>query len=66
MRLVRIAGEQDEAAGREMRPIVLFNPRMSSGDVGLGLNARRCRDGTNSEYLPWDGCCMMIARAWVS
>ena len=29
MRLVRMVGEQDEAAGREARPVVLFNPRMS-------------------------------------
>jgi hypothetical protein len=29
IRLVRMVGEQDEAAGREARPVVLFNPRMS-------------------------------------
>lgn len=29
MRLVRMVGEQDEAAGREARPVILFNPRMS-------------------------------------
>lgn len=42
-RLVRMVGEADEAAGRPDRPIVLFNQRLSSGDVGLGLNARRLR-----------------------
>lgn len=52
MRLVRMTGEQDEAAGRELRPVVLFNPRMSSGDVGLGLNARR-----------WDEIIFLMA-AW--
>lgn len=25
------------------RPVVLFNQRLSSGDVGIGLNARRLR-----------------------
>eukprot|EP00955_Chlamydomonas_euryale_P066062 359437-Chlamydomonas_euryale.AAC.2 len=33
----------DEREGREYRPVVLFNPRLNSGDVGLGLNARRMR-----------------------
>jgi hypothetical protein len=28
-KLVRVAGEQEEAAGREARPVVLFNPRLS-------------------------------------
>ncbi|KAK9836144.1 hypothetical protein WJX81_004435 [Elliptochloris bilobata] len=26
------------------RPVVLFNPRLASGDVGIGLNVRRMRD----------------------
>jgi len=43
IRLVRSVGEQDEREGREYRPVVLFNPRLNSGDVGLGLNARRMR-----------------------
>ncbi|KAF8072802.1 AGO3 [Scenedesmus sp. PABB004] len=42
-RAVRQVGEQDEAAGSMERPIVLFNQRLSSGDVGIGLNARRLR-----------------------
>lgn len=37
-------GEQDEKEGREYRPVVMFNQRLSSGDVGLGLNARRLRE----------------------
>ncbi|EFJ41630.1 hypothetical protein VOLCADRAFT_98381 [Volvox carteri f. nagariensis] len=44
IRLVRQIREQDEQAGGLDRPIVLFNQRMSSGDVGLGLNARRIRN----------------------
>lgn len=43
MKLVRLVAQQDEEAGALQRPIVLFNQRMSSGDVGLGLNARRIR-----------------------
>jgi len=43
-RIVRQVGEQDEQNGVPERPVVLFNQRMSSGDVGLGLNARRLRD----------------------
>ena len=44
LRLVRAVGEQDEKAGTLERPIVLFNQRLSSGDVGIGLNARRIRE----------------------
>ncbi|GIL69195.1 hypothetical protein Vretimale_12588 [Volvox reticuliferus] len=44
IRVVRQVREQDEQAGVLDRPIVLFNQRMSSGDVGLGLNARRIRN----------------------
>ncbi|GIL48885.1 hypothetical protein Vafri_5306, partial [Volvox africanus] len=44
IRVVRQIREQDEQAGVLDRPIVLFNQRMSSGDVGLGLNARRIRN----------------------
>eukprot|EP00878_Enallax_costatus_P020024 GHUV01021153.1.p1 GENE.GHUV01021153.1~~GHUV01021153.1.p1 ORF type:complete len:236 (+),score=74.14 GHUV01021153.1:722-1429(+) len=43
-RAVRQVGEQDEKAGALDRPVVLFNQRLSSGDVGIGLNARRLRD----------------------
>ncbi|GFR47790.1 hypothetical protein Agub_g9560 [Astrephomene gubernaculifera] len=43
MRVVRQVSEQDEQAGTPGRPVVLFNQRMSSGDVGLGLNSRRIR-----------------------
>jgi hypothetical protein len=43
LRAVRLASEQDEQAGVPERPVVLFNQRLSSGDVGLGLNARRLR-----------------------
>ncbi|GLC58065.1 hypothetical protein PLESTB_001314600 [Pleodorina starrii] len=44
IRVVRQISEMDEQAGALDRPIVLFNQRMSSGDVGLGLNARRLRN----------------------
>lgn len=44
MRVVRQLSSQDEEAGALERPVVLFNQRMSSGDVGLGLNARRIRN----------------------
>lgn len=50
IRLVRMAGEQDEKEGREYRPIILFNPRLSSGDVGLGLNARRMRENFSKNF----------------
>ena len=50
MKLVRSAGEQDEKQSREYRPIVLFNPRLSSGDVGLGLNARRMRENFTKNF----------------
>jgi hypothetical protein len=43
LRTVRLTSEQDEQAGVPERPLVLFNQRLSSGDVGLGLNARRLR-----------------------
>ncbi|KAG2454248.1 hypothetical protein HYH02_001282 [Chlamydomonas schloesseri] len=43
MRLVRTMGQQAETEGALDRPIVLFNQRLSSGDVGLGLNSRRIR-----------------------
>ncbi|KXZ50670.1 hypothetical protein GPECTOR_15g354 [Gonium pectorale] len=43
IRVVRQVAEQDEQKGSLERPIVLFNQRMSSGDVGLGLNSRRLR-----------------------
>jgi len=43
LRAVRLTSEQDEQAGVPERPVVLFNQRLSSGDVGLGLNARRLR-----------------------
>jgi hypothetical protein len=43
LRAVRMTSEQDEQAGVPERPVVLFNQRLSSGDVGLGLNARRLR-----------------------
>ncbi|KAF6259315.1 hypothetical protein COO60DRAFT_1024742 [Scenedesmus sp. NREL 46B-D3] len=43
-RTVRQVAEQDAKAGVMERPVVLFNQRMSSGDVGIGLNARRLRE----------------------
>uniref|UniRef100_A0A383WB98 DUF1995 domain-containing protein n=1 Tax=Tetradesmus obliquus TaxID=3088 RepID=A0A383WB98_TETOB len=43
-RTVRQVAEQDEKAGVMERPVVLFNQRLSSGDVGIGLNARRLRE----------------------
>lgn len=42
-RIVRQIGEQDEKLGVGERPVVLFNQRLSSADVGLGLNTRRMR-----------------------
>ncbi|KAG2489429.1 hypothetical protein HYH03_012066 [Edaphochlamys debaryana] len=50
MRLVRQVGEADEEAGTLGRPIVLFNQRLSSGDVGLGLNSRRIRNTFLSNF----------------
>lgn len=50
-RLVRLIGEADEAAGRPDRPIVLFNARLASGDVGLGLNARRLRQQFLNNFM---------------
>ncbi|EIE23477.1 hypothetical protein COCSUDRAFT_65935 [Coccomyxa subellipsoidea C-169] len=32
------------AAGSSFTPVILFNPRLASGDVGLGLNVRRMRN----------------------
>ena len=31
-------------------PCVMFNPRLVSGDVGIGLNVRRLRDGFLSSF----------------
>lgn len=50
IKLVRTAREQDEQEGRPYRPVVLFNPRLSSGDVGLGLNARRLRQNFTKNF----------------
>ncbi|KAJ9505336.1 hypothetical protein QJQ45_021834 [Haematococcus lacustris] len=44
LKTIRQVGEQEEAKGLAPRPVVLFNQRLSGGDVGLGLNARRLRD----------------------
>ncbi|KAI8476005.1 MAG: hypothetical protein J3K34DRAFT_516919 [Monoraphidium minutum] len=47
---VRQVGEQDEQTGIPDRPIILFNQRLSSGDVGIGLNARRLREGFLKQF----------------
>ncbi|GBF95285.1 hypothetical protein Rsub_08316 [Raphidocelis subcapitata] len=41
---LRTIAEQDEREGIPERPVVLFNQRLSGGDVGIGLNARRMRN----------------------
>ncbi len=38
---------------RALRPgqaVVLFNPRLASGDVGIGLNVRRMREDFLAEF----------------
>lgn len=39
-----------EDTEREARPLVMWNPRLFSGDVGIGLNVRRTRDNFISTF----------------
>eukprot|EP00798_Chlamydomonas_sp_ICE-L_P020596 gene20596-27395_t len=52
MAMVATIMDQDEKAlNPEGRPVILFNPRLSSGDVGLGLNARRMRSKFTDKFV---------------
>ncbi|CAI5966586.1 unnamed protein product, partial [Closterium sp. NIES-64] len=42
--------------GRFDRPLIMYNPRLVSGDVGVGLNVRRLRERFLSTLRPRSAC----------
>ncbi|MCO5597624.1 hypothetical protein L7F22_051705 [Adiantum nelumboides] len=46
----KIAFQLSQDAEELPRPLIMWNPRLFSGDVGIGLNARRTRDNFVSTF----------------
>eukprot|EP00250_Pteridium_aquilinum_P016017 c22895_g1_i1 orf=167-1099(-) len=46
----KIASFLSEDTENEGRPLIMWNPRLFSGDVGIGLNVRRTRDNFVSTF----------------